>query len=897
MPPSLPTGWTYRESVTDGIRVGATRGAVVPSGSGPTVLAMASAVAGYQWGAVLVGDSLARGVSVRACLRRAATLLGSDGLGVALVVQFDDVAGTCYTLALADAENAHIALRKGTLTTSEFPFEDVDEGEHGVLGVSDDTVPLGEWVHLRLDAWQQDDGSILLTAYRNDLDAHPIDEPPVWESIPGISTAADSAAPYTTGRAGMLIATTEADRAGEFSHFEARRQLPDAGGIVADPFTAGLAAGVQGRTRPSTWTPPGGEYVETLGHAERLRLERLTAGEWGATVDTCDRVVLVQDADFDAAKLLRFRARTERSLPVAVGVHWEGRLVLAGVPDPMTVFRIPDHAARAFADRAVDLQALGGAGLLEFDLALVSDGAEVEREVEIPALHLDLLTLEDVPDPAIVVCNRLPEPGWDAVAHDEVISIDAWDTSGGSLDTTDWSLWINGVLAHDGTGWQAGYAGGVTVLTRGLRVQVTTHPVWTSEQVVTVRLLVNRSGGGDSRDLSWTFTAADTVGPVISSVIAREARTLRVTFNEAVRQVDDTNGDDGLNPENYTLAPQTVPAYTPVIDSIETVSAAVVDILLAQECTAGVTYNLIPAHIKDTVGNITAGAACAFPAYQPPQPIGRRFDYLRDICDPFAVSEDESGDFTTRAAIIQDVLTLLLMDMDNWIGIIDLERMPERFIDRWLAALKNPFKFDLSVTDKRRLLGVLIAIYLQKGTDPGIINAIRFFVGVEVTIATPARDDVWVLEDDWIGDDTDGNAFTADPATDYLTVADAGNSGAFPVGDAVEFDSTGTLPAPLQPGVTYYVKIHVDGTAIMKVSATPTGAAIGIDDAGTGVHTIYLTAPGGAMLGPDEDQTAWIYGFEVVSPVVLTDAERQRITKIVNYMKPGHTHYMGLIEP
>jgi phage tail-like protein len=39
------------------------------------------------------------------------------------------------------------------------------------------------------------------------------------------------------------------------------------------------------------------------------------------------------------------------------------------------------------------------------------------------------------------------------------------------------------------------------------------------------------------------------------------------------------------------------------------------------------------------------------------------------------------------------------------------------------------------------------------------------------------------------------------------------------------------------------------------------------------------------------------YAFDVVVDVVLTEIERRQIRAIVNFLKPGHTHFVNLIEP
>jgi hypothetical protein len=69
-----------------------------------------------------------------------------------------------------------------------------------------------------------------------------------------------------------------------------------------------------------------------------------------------------------------------------------------------------------------------------------------------------------------------------------------------------------------------------------------------------------------------------------------------------------------------------------------------------------------------------------------------------------------------------------------------------------LLDLGNPFPFDLSVVDRRRLLNVLVAIYREKGTAAGIKNAIRFFLGIEVDIVSYAGEGL-VLGESLLGED------------------------------------------------------------------------------------------------------------------------------------------------
>ena len=79
-----------------------------------------------------------------------------------------------------------------------------------------------------------------------------------------------------------------------------------------------------------------------------------------------------------------------------------------------------------------------------------------------------------------------------------------------------------------------------------------------------------------------------------------------------------------------------------------------------------------------------------------------------------------------------------------------------------------------------------------------------------------------------------GSTFTVSVGNDRLTldeIEEIENNG-----NGVTVSSTGTLPAPLQPGTAYFVR-NLTATGC-KLAATPSGAAIDITDAGTGTHTI-----------------------------------------------------------
>jgi len=79
----------------------------------------------------------------------------------------------------------------------------------------------------------------------------------------------------------------------------------------------------------------------------------------------------------------------------------------------------------------------------------------------------------------------------------------------------------------------------------------------------------------------------------------------------------------------------------------------------------------------------------------------------------------------------------------------------------------------------------------------------------------------------------------ADVTGDAITILSHG----FKHGDTVGFFTTGTLPAGLTVGTTYYVYL-VDVNTIKLTTAPPTNVLVALIDAGVGVHTIALNTTG-----------------------------------------------------
>lgn len=102
------------------------------------------------------------------------------------------------------------------------------------------------------------------------------------------------------------------------------------------------------------------------------------------------------------------------------------------------------------------------------------------------------------------------------------------------------------------------------------------------------------------------------------------------------------------------------------------------------------------------------------------------FQLWKDIVSSFATTE------RTQAQLFQEI--------------VDPDTCPSNFVNILLRHLGNPFvNITLTETQKRKLVKFLLPIYKQKGTEVGIVNAIRFLTGLEVDLIDPHGVD----EDSW----------------------------------------------------------------------------------------------------------------------------------------------------
>ncbi len=322
-------------------------------------------------------------------------------------------------------------------------------------------------------------------------------------------------------------------------------------------------------------------------------------------------------------------------------------------------------------------------------------------------------------------------------------------------------VYVNGVLAFNGGVFTAGYdgpsAGYSNPAADVLRIALDTSGLlFTSLEVVTIRV-VSEADTGETLDTSYTFTILDTTPPVLLAAEGRDLQRVRVRFNEAVVQLDATVVTDALDPDNWTIdriLDGLIPVAAVVVESVEPVTSFEVDLITDIPLTPSGPYRVTAINLTDLKANaiIAPDNTVTFTGWRPPTPGDRDFDLYRML--PLLNRNEDADilDLQRFIACFQEIVDLQLWDIDRFLDILDPDLAPIEDVELMLLDLGNPFTFDLSDTDKRRLVQVLISIYQLKGTGPGILQTILFFMGIEVTIdAYNADPDALILGESELG--------------------------------------------------------------------------------------------------------------------------------------------------
>ena len=369
--------------------------------------------------------------------------------------------------------------------------------------------------------------------------------------------------------------------------------------------------------------------------------------------------------------------------------------------------------------------------------------------LELPALYADTIAaVVAVSRP--LLANRDPGPDETGVLLESAIALEVIDPGVDGVDRVATRVWVDGVLAFDGNAVpevQPGFDGPrSTILETGDTLRIVLDPLtpFASEAVVSVRVVSQTTGGAHSLDRTYTFIAEDRTAPRVVGAQAVTQRELQIGFDEEV-SVTDAMG--------FSIEPLAFPAVAvAAMDAVA--SGTLVTLTLDTEMTPDVPHRVVVTGVADLFGNpiLPPDNAATFLGFRPPSPAMRRFD-LWSMLPRHNRRTDDTGDLWRFIACLQETLDHLLAEVDRYPDVFDLERAPEGFLDLILRDLGNPFPFELDELGKRRLASVLVEMYRQKGTAVGIENAIRFFLGIDITAITAFTGTTLVLGESELGVD------------------------------------------------------------------------------------------------------------------------------------------------
>lgn len=361
-------------------------------------------------------------------------------------------------------------------------------------------------------------------------------------------------------------------------------------------------------------------------------------------------------------------------------------------------------------------------------------------EPELPAVYLDALVLDSSPA-TLEVISRAPEPGETGVSKSAHIELTLVVTvAGQTISVPSTTVEVNGSSAFAGGAFTPDFSGSgsrtetVSGPTDMLRIVLDRTSDFESESVVTVRVQ-SVTNLGAALDETYQFTIEDLTAPKVVSAQALSHTTVKVSFDDVMKMTDAAASDDALNPANYTVTPLEFPAVTPVVTLVRALTDQAVELTLDVRASFSKTYRVTVVNAEDTSGNavVVPFNTADFVAPACSKPAERDFNVYR-MLPQMNRSEDETLDLFKFASCLQEVVDLLLCEVDRFSDFIDPDTTTADGIRAMLADLGNPFAFDLSEEDERRLVTLLVPLYKQKGTDPGIRNAVRLFLGLDITL-------------------------------------------------------------------------------------------------------------------------------------------------------------------
>ena len=335
--------------------------------------------------------------------------------------------------------------------------------------------------------------------------------------------------------------------------------------------------------------------------------------------------------------------------------------------------------------------------------------------IELPGLYLDDVVTDATPTRPTLV-NRDPEPAEIEVPVGTNIALEIVDVGPDGIDRGATRVYVNGMLAFEGgavTEFKPGFDGpGGSVLetvdTLALVIDPTTS--FPSLTTITVRVVSATLVSALPLDVFYAFRIQDLTAPIVVAAQAVAAKRVRVSFDEAVRQLGDGAVNDALRPASYQFAALVAPAVKVLPVSVLAAGASAVEVDLDIEMSQRATYRVTVTKVADVFGNPIGetGNQATFIGFVPPnRPSARSFELLR-LLPEINRQQDLTGDLKKLTGVLQDVVDLLLSEIDRFTDILDPDLAPEAFLDAMLEDLGNPFAFDLTELQKRRLVSILV---------------------------------------------------------------------------------------------------------------------------------------------------------------------------------------------
>ena len=566
--------------------------------------------------------------------------------------------------------------------------------------------------------------------------------------------------------------------------------------LVAD---AGLTAN---RIAPAYWTPRDGVYAWCFGSDQPGYFATIADGEGVKVTQSLDMGVS------ETPPITLARAHFHVRCP-AVFTGWEWVLQVtdtaSSYAQTVTLKEGEEY------DLQIEIPATDTSVSVAYEAALFFQAkagtTETEAETEIPAVYLDWV--EQLETPVAFHASFLPNDGETEIPFDGFhfsIAVSDLSDSPSIYDEADIRVIIDGAVAWDGAAFLAPFDGAGSSVTQTayttLFIFDTSATGFTSQQAVDVTISIVSGAGHVGFTETVTWTTQDQTIPTVVSAAPRDLWTVRVVLDEDARRTDPADTTHAIAPGAWTLVAREAPYYVPAVLSVEAESARVFLVRFAEELSPGIAYAITSSTIQDTHGNAMDGASYGeFTALEPEAPDGRAFDLYQMLTAQNR--REDNGDLLRLIACLQQLGTLLLASIDRWTDILDLDRADEQWLDLQLAALGNPFVFELDAAQKRRLLRALNRLYAEKGTDRGIVNAIAFFLGLTVQVIR-AVDDGFSLGDCMLGEDTVLGLHTA-----FLTYSFAVSAPGIlttaqrtKIGDIVEY---------MKPAWTHYIALVEPG--------------------------------------------------------------------------------------